>query len=330
MKRGKQTCRILKDIRRQIAEANDIEFITSECQYQGDCLGTCPKCEAEVRYLEQQLERKRMAGKVVTILGISTGMLTLAPIQSTAQESKCVVAKDSIVVNDTTTVKTENAIFGEIVETMPSFPQEGDKGLKKYITENLKYPDPQICITGRVIVSFTVKKDGSIADAKVLRSIHPLFDQEALRVINSMPKWNPGKRYDRPIDVRFTVPIVFNQLNPKYLPAPNTFKVFETSKENSKKEPVITIKGRVIDNEGNPIIGAQICESGKENNGTLTDSKGTFKLDISRKHSLIISYIGMKTLKVKVKKFNSPYICASLQNDNSLLMGEVFVVPTDN
>lgn len=52
MKRGKQTCRILKDIRRQIAEANDIEFITSECQYQGDCLGTCPKCEAEVRYLE--------------------------------------------------------------------------------------------------------------------------------------------------------------------------------------------------------------------------------------------------------------------------------------
>ena len=56
MKRGKQTCKILKEIRRQIAEANDIEFITSECQYQGDCLGTCPKCEAEVRYLEQQLD----------------------------------------------------------------------------------------------------------------------------------------------------------------------------------------------------------------------------------------------------------------------------------
>ena len=51
MVRGKQTCKILKEIRRQIAEANDIEFITSECQYQGDCLGTCPKCEAEVRYL---------------------------------------------------------------------------------------------------------------------------------------------------------------------------------------------------------------------------------------------------------------------------------------
>ena len=52
MVRGKQTCKILKDIRRQIAEANDIEYITSECQYKGDCTGTCPKCESEVRYLE--------------------------------------------------------------------------------------------------------------------------------------------------------------------------------------------------------------------------------------------------------------------------------------
>ena len=82
MKRGKQTCKILKDIRRQIAEANDIEFITSECQYQGDCLGTCPKCEAEVRYLEQQLERKRMAGKAITILGISAGLVAMAPMTS--------------------------------------------------------------------------------------------------------------------------------------------------------------------------------------------------------------------------------------------------------
>ena len=55
MARGKQTCKILKEIRQQIAEANDIEFITSECQYQGDCLGTCPKCEAEVRIWSSSL-----------------------------------------------------------------------------------------------------------------------------------------------------------------------------------------------------------------------------------------------------------------------------------
>ena len=74
MKRGKETCRILKDIRRQIAEANDIEFITSECRYQGDCLGTCPKCEAEVRYLEQQLSARHSAGKAIALAGISAGL----------------------------------------------------------------------------------------------------------------------------------------------------------------------------------------------------------------------------------------------------------------
>ena len=74
MARGKQTCKILKEIRRQIAEANDIEFITSECQYLGDCLGTCPKCEAEVRSLEQQLLNRQRSGLNVKIVGVSLGL----------------------------------------------------------------------------------------------------------------------------------------------------------------------------------------------------------------------------------------------------------------
>lgn len=81
MARGKQTCKILKEIRRQIAEANDIEFVTSECRYKGDCLGTCPKCEAEVRYLEQQLRSRQLAGKLINLAGISAGAIAiLAPI----------------------------------------------------------------------------------------------------------------------------------------------------------------------------------------------------------------------------------------------------------
>ena len=58
MMQGKQTCKILKEIRKQVARANDIEYVVSECQYKGDCLGTCPKCEAEVRYLTQACGRK--------------------------------------------------------------------------------------------------------------------------------------------------------------------------------------------------------------------------------------------------------------------------------
>lgn len=75
MAHGKQTCKILRDIRRKIAEENDIEFITSECQYKGDCSGTCPKCESEVRYLEQQLRIRSLAGKAVKLAGVSAGVI---------------------------------------------------------------------------------------------------------------------------------------------------------------------------------------------------------------------------------------------------------------
>ena len=80
---GKNKCKILKQIRRQIAEANDISYITSECKYQGDCSGTCPKCEAEVRYLEEQLKKRQNTGKAVAVAGIAAVlMLTATGCQS--------------------------------------------------------------------------------------------------------------------------------------------------------------------------------------------------------------------------------------------------------
>ena len=74
MTKGKQTCRILREIRRQIAEANEIYYITHECSYRGDCKGTCPKCESEVRWLERQLQARALAGKAVALAGISAGL----------------------------------------------------------------------------------------------------------------------------------------------------------------------------------------------------------------------------------------------------------------
>ena len=78
MAKGKQTCKILKEIRKQIAAENDIEFVTSECTYHGDCKGTCPKCEAEVRYLERELEKRQRLGKAAVFAGMSLGTLFAA------------------------------------------------------------------------------------------------------------------------------------------------------------------------------------------------------------------------------------------------------------
>lgn len=72
--KGKAKCKALKEIRRQIAETNDIPYAVSQCTYQGDCKGTCPKCEAELKYLERELALRQSLGKAVAVTGISVGV----------------------------------------------------------------------------------------------------------------------------------------------------------------------------------------------------------------------------------------------------------------
>lgn len=74
MGRGRKKCKALKEIRKKIAEVNDIPYVVSQCEYKGECLGTCPKCEEELRYLEEELEKRKRLGKVVVIAGISLGV----------------------------------------------------------------------------------------------------------------------------------------------------------------------------------------------------------------------------------------------------------------
>lgn len=72
--KGKAKCKALKEIRKKIAEENDIEYIVSECTHQGDCKGTCPKCEAEVRYLERQLALRENLGKAAAVAGVAASV----------------------------------------------------------------------------------------------------------------------------------------------------------------------------------------------------------------------------------------------------------------
>lgn len=72
---GKEKCKLLKQIRKEIAESNDIVYLTSECHYEGECAGTCPKCDAEIRYLDGEIKKKILAGEEVTLSGISLDSL---------------------------------------------------------------------------------------------------------------------------------------------------------------------------------------------------------------------------------------------------------------
>ena len=105
----------------------------------------------------------------------------------------------------------EEEVIFKVVETMPEFPG-GSKALFKYLSENVKYPviAQENGIQGRVICQFSINKDGSIVDVEVVRSGgDPSLDKEAVRVIKSMPKWNPGKQRGKPVRVKYTVPVNF-------------------------------------------------------------------------------------------------------------------------
>ena len=300
MARGKDTCRILKEIRRQIAAANDIEFTTSECRYKGDCRGTCPKCEAEVRYLEEQLRARSLAGKRVMLVGMSAGVLLLAgcggnatsqqnPIETDAEtemaevtpgyDSPCEDIEEEEVfpeeAPETETPVTELLIVGGIedeefevaprttvdipegvggildspdeviaqkesadlnkviisdiipagssvdgkdgqpmnvafTDSKPVFPGNED-ALYAWLKQNQIYPAEaaEEWVQGRVVVEFVVERDGSISNVKVVRSRHPALDAEAVRLIQSMPRWTPGTYNGDTVRTTYTLPVTF-------------------------------------------------------------------------------------------------------------------------
>lgn len=103
----------------------------------------------------------------------------------------------------------EQQIF-QVVEEMPEFPG-GMAECLKFLAKNIKYPTiaQENGVQGRVIVQFVVNQDGSIVDPVVVRSVDPYLDKEALRVIQMMPKWKPGKQRGKAVRVKYTVPVTF-------------------------------------------------------------------------------------------------------------------------
>ena len=86
MNKGKSTCKVLKDIRQQIANVNGIHYVPKECNFEGECKGTCPACEAEIRYLENEIKRKQRNGLAVKVGGIAAGLCAMvAPMQVEAK-----------------------------------------------------------------------------------------------------------------------------------------------------------------------------------------------------------------------------------------------------
>ena len=112
-------------------------------------------------------------------------------------------------------VKDERVTDEEIpfvnVEQKPTFQGNDAKTFSSWVAQHLEYPPIAVerGLDGRVMLEFTVRKDGKIANVKVLRSVDPILDQEAIRVVSSSPKWEPGRQQDRAVNVTYQFPVIF-------------------------------------------------------------------------------------------------------------------------
>ena len=126
--------------------------------------------------------------------------------KSEAEQKSEAKASDATAPADT----TKNVVY-DVTETLPQFP--GGQGvLMKYLAANIKYPASAVKAKkqGRVIVTFIIQKDGSVAKARIARSVDPELDAEALRIVKAMPNWTPGTQDGKPVNVKYAIPVVFS------------------------------------------------------------------------------------------------------------------------
>lgn len=252
---GKSICKYLKSVRRAVADANGIELEIPECTYEGECSGTCPQCEAEVRTLENALSARRRMAQKVAVLGVAAGLSmagipvssaqSVTPDKSVDLDTITITWEEPVLIPDgmTRTIQTEGVHCAKAKLVRPrisrilkpiltpaedprliksahevkdiikeaSFPG-GYGALEKYISKNAVYPTAvaQQGIVGTVGVEFLVRTNGHIAKVKTIQSVHPLLDAEAVRLVSSMPPWNPTVVNGRKRAFYYEVYIVFS------------------------------------------------------------------------------------------------------------------------
>ena len=129
-----------------------------------------------------------------------------------SDEAEHVLKVNEKVVDEVPPAVEETKVF-DVVEQMPRFPGDNGDGavLNSWLSKNLRYPPiaEENGIKGRVVCQFVVERDGSISDIRVVKSVDPSLDKEAVRVIKAMPKWIPGKQNGSSVRVKFTLPVTF-------------------------------------------------------------------------------------------------------------------------
>ena len=208
MYQGKHKCETLKAIRKKIAD--EIPYEPVVCTHKGDCMGTCPACESEMRYIENQLNIRKMAGKAVKIVGLATVMsMSACNITDSVSILPDELNQKEIVYDyigdregETPFIPVEDEIcadYNDLFDTLEH--AVAPDSLAFYFIFNVHYKEAAMVegIEGTSTISFIVEKDGSISNVAVKKPLYPCLDEEAVRVVKGMEKWKPAMCNGKPV-----------------------------------------------------------------------------------------------------------------------------------
>lgn len=187
-----------KKVTPKIEQPKVVEKVKSSIKFTAPVI----KKDSEVKP-EEEMKTQEDLQKTKTTIGAFT------VVGNDEIGGEIIKAKEEIAQPEPPKNEEENKVF-DVVEEQPSFPG-GQGALMAWLRDNIKYPvvAAENGIQGKVIVQFVVGKNGSISNVKVLRSVDPSLDREAVRVVSSMPNWTPGKQNGTSVNVRYTLPVTF-------------------------------------------------------------------------------------------------------------------------
>jgi len=260
----------------------------------------------------------RLAGTVPALLGL------LCAFSFTSRAAQSVVPEPEPPTAETSEQPDETFFR---VETMPKY-QGGDlNDFRRWVQMQVRMPEEALKnnLQGRVVATFTIEKDGTLGDIRILQSPHRVFSEEVERVLKRSEKWTPGMQDGKAVRVKYTLPIDFRlagmeapaQQGAAPAPSETTAKelvVVAFPKEEASAEKPVTVRATVL-KDGQPLAGAIVQEMGTTN-GTVTGADGQATIKTAAGHTLKITYVGCMTYYYTAGESDAQAIIVSLTSSS--------------
>ena len=298
MKRGRKICETLKSVRKSIADANNICYEPQECNHKGDCNGTCPACEAEVRYIESELSLRKQMGEAIRVAGVAAGIGALAisctynpPSQSSTDNhmntvETCNTTKEFITIRGNITDESGKPVVSAFVGTMKS--GETVKTDQRGNFCVLIPSDSLLRIKGR----YHIEKSYNLSDLDI-NGFNQLYYTDDDRIVVSCGVIDLVEEMDKMLANSKESATVNDPIRQNIL---NETADFST---DSLKNRLVTINGCIKDESGKPVVSAFVGTM-KKGETVTTDLKGNFCVKIPRDSLLRVRYIGYKDKEYKL------------------------------